>query len=1059
MINLIDYIMAARKTTVFLMLILITIGTLTFISIPKDAEPDIDVPFVYVSVVLPGISPEDSERLIVRPLETELKNIEGLKEISGMASQNYGSVLLEFDISFDKDKVLSDVREKVDLAKSEFPQDAEEPQVLEFNMATMPVITVSLSGRVPNRTLIFHAKELQNQIERIPGILEAPIVGDKEELLEILVSPTKLENYDVSLADLIRSITGNNRIVAAGSINKGQGKFSVKVPAVYESAQDVYNIGIITRGEGTVKLGDIAEIRSTFKENETYARIDGKPAIHLDVKKRIGENVILINKEIRKVGNSYKEDNLPNNIFINFSADTSDYINEMLDSLTNAISNAIISVMLLVIASLGIRSALMVGISIPTSFLMAITLLALSGGYINMMVMFGLLVSVGLLVDGSIVMVEYADRKMAEGLDRKSAYTQAYKRMIWPIISSTATTLAAFLPLVLWPGIPGQFMKWMPFMVSLVLVSSLFSALIFIPVMGSLFGKTEQKNKTKLDEEFNFEKLKGITLSYARLLEKCLKRPIMVLASAAFIVFSLIVLYSNFNAGSQYSVDTDSNQMLVHVNARGNLSPEEKLDLSVDVEEIVMTTDGVDRVLTSIGSGDGFNVYSAMGGSGNRTDQIASLMVELKPVHERRSADKIKDDILINSKLLPGIIVEAYKIENKPDTGKDIQMEVTSNNQDNLEKVTKLITSKLENMNGIQEVDNTMPLPGIEWIINVDRELAGRFGADISTIGAIVQLVTNGILVDKYRPDNSDDEVDIRVRFPEEYRMIEEFDQLRIPTSEGAVPLSNFVTRTPSSKVSTIERLDGLRIFKIRANTAIDPSTGKKFLAVDKSSELKEWISEQNLPKNVFIKFAGSDEEREESAAFLGNAMIGALFLMFIILLTQFNSFYQAAITLSTVILSTIGALTGLMIVGQYFSVIMTGLGIVSLAGIIVNNSIVLIDTYNRLRVQHDDPIETILHSAVQRFRPIVLTTATTMIALIPVALQITIGWFDRSIEFGGLMAAWWVPFSTAVIWGLGFSSILTLFLVPTLLSMPIYLKNNKRNVLKFFTNKTQPAE
>ena len=1051
--------MAARKTTVFLMLILITIGTFTFISIPKDAEPDIDVPFVYVSVVLPGISPEDSERLIVRPLETELKNIEGLKEISGMASQNYGSVLLEFDISFDKDKVLSDVREKVDLAKSEFPQDAEEPQVLEFNMATMPVMTVSLSGKVPNRTLIYHAKELQNQIERVPGILEAPIVGDKEELLEILVSPSKLENYDVSLADLIRSITGNNRIVAAGTINKGQGKFSVKVPAVYESAQDVYNIGIITRGEGTVKLGDIAEIRSTFKENETYARIDGKPAIHLDVKKRIGENVILINKEIRKVGNKYKQDNLSNNIYIDFSADTSDYINEMLGSLSNAISNAIISVMLLVIASLGIRSALMVGISIPTSFLMAITLLAVSGGYINMMVMFGLLVSVGLLVDGSIVMVEYADRKMAEGLDRKAAYTQAYKRMIWPIISSTATTLAAFLPLVLWPGIPGQFMKWMPFMVSLVLVSSLLSALIFIPVMGSLFGRTENKNNIKLDEEFSFNNLKGITLTYAKLLEKCLKRPMAVLMSAVLVVFTLIILYSNFNAGSQYSVDTDSNQMLVHVNARGNLSPEEKLDLSIDVEEIVMGTDGVDRVLTSIGSGDGFNVYSAMGGSGNRTDQIASLMVELKPVHERRSADKIKDDILSKSKLLPGIIVEAYKIENKPDTGKDIQMEITSNNKNNLEKVTKLITAKLENMDGIQEVDNTMPLPGIEWIINVDRELAGRFGADISTIGAIVQLVTNGILVDKYRPDNSDDEVDIRVRFPEEYRMIEEFDQLRIPTSEGAVPISNFVTRTPNSKVSTIERLDGLRIFKIRANTSIDPSTGKKYLAVDKSNELKKWISQESLPKNVFIKFAGSDEEREESAAFLGNAMIGALFLMFIILLTQFNSFYQAAITLSTVILSTIGALTGLMIVGQYFSVIMTGLGIVSLAGIIVNNSIVLIDTYNRLRVQHEDPIETILHSSVQRFRPIVLTTATTMIALIPVALQVTIGWFDRSIEFGGLMAAWWVPFSTAVIWGLGFSSVLTLFLVPTLLSMPIYFERNKHKILKFFTNKIQPAE
>jgi len=448
-----------------------------------------------------------------------------------------------------------------------------------------------------------------------------------------------------------------------------------------------------------------------------------------------------------------------------------------------------------------------------------------------------------------------------------------------------------------------------------------------------------------------------------------------------------------------------------------------------------------------------------MGGSGNRTDQIASLMIELHPVHERRSADKIKEDILKQTKLIAGIIVEAYKIENKPDTGKDIQIEITSSDPKNLEIVTKKIISKLENMEGVQEVDNTMPLPGIEWIIKVDRELAGRFGADISTIGAIVQLVTNGILVDKYRPDNSDDEVDIRVRFPEEYRMIEEFDKLRIPTNGGAVPLSNFVTRIPSQKVSTIERLDGERIFKVRANTSMNPATGKKFLTIDKNIELQNWIAQQNIPNNVFIKFAGSNEEREESAAFLGNAMLGALFLMFIILLTQFNSFYQAAITLSTVILSTIGALTGIMIVGQYFSVIMTGLGVVSLAGIIVNNSIVLIDTYNRLKNEHDDSIETILHSSVQRFRPIVLTTATTMIALIPVALQVTIGWFDRSIEFGGLMAAWWVPFSTAVIWGLGFSSVLTLFLVPTLLSVPIYLKRNRFNLINKLKSKAQPAE
>jgi len=354
-------------------------------------------------------------------------------------------------------------------------------------------------------------------------------------------------------------------------------------------------------------------------------------------------------------------------------------------------------------------------------------------------------------------------------------------------------------------------------------------------------------------------------------------------------------------------------------------------------------------------------------------------------------------------------------------------------------------------MDGIMEVDDTRSLPGIEWIINVDRELAGKYGIDVSIIGSIVQLVTNGILVDKYRPDDSEDEVDIRVRFPKDYRQLEQFDQLRIPTPDGAIPLSNFVERVPQQKVTSIERSNGTRILKIRANTMIDPITGKKILPFDKNIEIGKWINDQNFSNEVEIKFAGTNEDGEESAAFLGRAMLAALFLMFIILLTQFNSFYQAAITLSTVVLSTVGALTGLLITGQVFSVIMSGLGIVSLAGIIVNNSIVLIDTFNRLKDHTKNLNEAILHSAAQRLRPIILTTTTTMIGLTPVALQITIDWFGRSIEIGGLMSAWWVPFSTAVIWGLGFSSLLTLFLIPTLLALPNYLKGKKFNFDKRF--------
>ena len=1048
--------MAARRTVIFLMMIVISIGLLTYINIAKDAEPDIDIPLIYIGVAHQGISPEDAERLIVKPLENQLKTIEGLEDMMATAVNGFGSVMLEFDIKFDKDKALGDVREKVDMVKSKLPSDAEEPVVIEFNMAEMPTLVISLSGDVPDRTLFYHAKRLQTKIEAIPGILEAPITGDREDLMEILVSPSKLENYNISLMDLIKSITSNNRLVAAGSIDKGQGKFSIKVPAVYESAQDVYNLVIFSSGEGTVTLGDVAEIRKTYKDTESYARVNGKPAVALQIKKRIGENVLDINKIVRKESKKYT-DSLSENIKIDFTSDNSDYILEMLSSLQAAVINAIVSVMILIIAALGIRSALMVGISIPTSFLLAITILGATGGYINMMVMFGLLVSVGLLVDGSIVMVEYADRKMAEGLNRLDAYTQSYKRMLWPIVSSTATTLAAFLPLILWPGVSGEFMKWMPFMVSLVLISSLFSALIFIPVMGSLFGKTEQTNITKLNENFDVKQLTGYTKVYVKILARLIKAPIVTIVSSVIIVAVLFNLYTNFNAGARYSVEGDTNQMTVHVIARGNLSPSQKLTLALEVEDTVRSVKGIKTASTIIGGGSVDQMI--MSDAESRSDEIAMMMIELNPVQERRHADILREEILKKTSSIPGIFVEAYKIERKPESGKDIQLELTSSNNTELAKVTEKLSNKLKTMDGVIEVDDTRSLPGIEWVIKVDRELAGKYGVDVSIIGAIVQLVTNGILVDKYRPDDSEDEVDIRVRFPKEYRQLEQFDQLRIPTPDGAVPLSNFVKRIPQQRVSSIDRENGSRILKVRANTSIDPVTGKKILPFNKNLEISDWIKSQNFSNQVNIKFAGTNEDGEESAAFLGRAMLGALFLMFVILLTQFNSFYQAAITLSTVVLSTVGALTGLLITGQVFSVIMSGLGIVSLAGIIVNNSIVLIDTYNRLKDDEVDPIETIIHSAAQRLRPILLTTATTMIGLTPVALQITIDWFGRSIEFGGLMSAWWVPFSTAVIWGLGFSSLLTLFLIPTLLALPVYLKNNKENLEKRFFKLTESAK
>ena len=485
--------------------------------------------------------------------------------------------------------------------------------------------------------------------------------------MEILVSPSKLENYNISLMDLIRSITANNRLVAAGSIDKGQGKFSIKVPAVYESAQDVYNLVIFSSGDGAVTLGDVAEIRKTYKDTESFARVNGRPAVALQVKKRIGENVLEINEKVRLEAEEYVE-NLSENIEINFTSDNSDYILEMLKSLQAAVTNAIISVMILVIGALGIRSALMVGISIPTSFLMAISLLALSGGYINMMVMFGLLVSVGLLVDGSIVMVEYADRKMAEGLNRLDAYTQSYKKndMAYYIFNSNnfgSIPSFNFMARCFWPIYEVDAVYGKP---SISIIS--FSALIFIPVMGSIFGKTEKKDIAKLNDKFDLRNLSGFTKVYIDILQKLIKTPILTVISSIGIVIILFNLYVNFNAGARYSVEGDTNQMTVHIIARGNLSPSQKLGIALDVEDIVRTVDGIKTTSTLIGGASAEQMIMSDGES--RSDEIAMMMIELKPVHERRHADILRQEILEKTSILPGVIVESYKVERKPEVWK-----------------------------------------------------------------------------------------------------------------------------------------------------------------------------------------------------------------------------------------------------------------------------------------------------------------------------------------------------------------------------------------------------
>ena len=1051
--SLLAQILSRPRTVLTMMVVMVAAGIFTYITIPKEADPDIDVPTFVVNIVQQGISPEDAERLLVKPMETELRGLEGVKELTANASQGVASIVVEFSVGTDLAKASSDLREKVDQVKPELPTAADEPIVREINLSQFPVMVVSLSGDLPERTLYARAKYLQNQIESIASVLEARLSGEREELLEITINPVRLESYNISQEELVRAVTRNNQLIAAGSLDTGGGKFNVKVPGLFETGADVYNLPIKTSDLGVVTLKDVATIKRTFKDATAFGRFNGKPSIVIQVIKRTGTNIIDNNAAVKaKVLSATKD--WPSTIKVDFALDQSRFIFEVLGSLEAAIITAIALVMIVCVAALGARSALMVGLAIPTSFMIGFLIMNLLGMTVNMMLMFGLVLTVGMLVDGAIVITEYADRKMAEGLARKDAYILAAERMFWPITSSTATTLAAFLPMLLWPGMSGEFMSYLPITVIIVLTAALVTAMIFLPVLGTLFGKRagpvdEGVAAIAGNTMFNPDAVPGLTGLYVRTLARIVRYPLTVAAITIAVSFGVFSLFGKYNNGVEFFVDTEPEQALVFVSARGNLSAVEQLALVKQVERIVLGVSGLKSVFTETGGPDN-GPEMGTGISDPPVDQVGLITLELEDYGKRRRGKVILQEIRDKTADLPGVKVEVRKREDGPPTGKAVRLEVRGNDFATVEKITKQVRAHVNSMEGLRDVEDTSPLPGIEWELTVDRKEAGRFGANIQSVGTMIQLVTNGVLVGTYRPDDADDEVDIRLFVPRNDRSIDQLDTLRIQTDKGMVPLKNFVTRSPKPRVNTITRKDGEFVMTVKA------AAEEGVLGDTKVTELNEWLQAQTWPENIAFRFRGADEEQKESGAFLAKAMVGALFIMFLILVTQFNSFYQAILTLSTIVLSVVGVLIGMMLTGQTFSIIMTGTGIIALAGIVVNNSIVLIDTFNRLRIAGVNAIDAALQACAQRLRPVMLTTITTMLGLLPMAMQFNFNFFDRVIQVGSVTSIWWVQLSTAIICGLGFSTLLTLVLTPSMLALPeVY----RETFAKWFGKAKAPAK
>ncbi|WP_299887119.1 efflux RND transporter permease subunit [uncultured Ruegeria sp.] len=1182
----------ARMVLAFIAISLV-IGGFAYVSLPKEGEPDIEIPALFVSVQFPGISAEDSENLLVKPMETELADLDGLKEMSSTAAEGYGGVALEFDFGWDKTAIMADVRDAMNTAQAEFPEGAEQYSLYEINFSEFPIVIVNLTGSVPERTMARVAKDLQDDLEALDSVLEAGIAGNRDELLEVIIDPLRLEAYNVTAAELISVVQNNNQLIAAGEVETEQGTFSVKIPSSFKTAQDVYELPIKVNGDRVVTLGELAEINYTFEDREGTARFDGAPTVALQVVKRKGFNLIDTVEQVKATiadAQTKWPAELQAAVDVGTSNDQSRIVGSMVSQLEGSVLTAIALVMIVVLASLGSRAALLVGFAIPTSFLLCFAFLAVMGISISNIVMFGLILAVGMLVDGAIVVVEYADKRIKDGVGPMHAYVEAAQRMFWPIVSSTATTLCAFLPMLFWPGVPGEFMGMLPVTLIFVLSASLIVALIYLPVMGGVSGRLSRVFDRSSDwlrartpwwlravlvppsfylvflgamQVLNPTYLLpagtpgsvvfgailviagafagSVTLGAARLerapetrvhtakehtpfgyvIKFLVGNPIMPIVSIVAIGFAVMMVMSAYganNRGVEFFVESEPEQATAYVRARGNISLTEMDAMVYEAEQVIASHPAVINVFSFAGEG-GLNQNT--GGASAPADTVGRVQFEIIPWEDRPNisepiagglfdrhvvapeydGDFVLEELNVELAKIPGFVVEILPLEQGPASAKPVHLRIKGNGWDDLTSATVAAREAFETTPGLIKIEDTLPLPGIDWQIDVDVAKAGRFGADVATVGAMVQLVTRGILLGEMRPDTTDEEIEIRVRLPEEDRVLSTLDVLKVRTQDGLVPLSNFVTRQPVAKLAEINRVDQERYYDVKADVepglskavtdgpdgteqrlavvreledgvastsaTLTTTDGKRFDLVqltgadsveslrsamengdaqvilinpnERIAVLTEWLDTEPFAKTISWEWTGDQEDQAESGAFLVNAFAGALGLMFVILLAQFNSFYNSVLVLLAVVLSTTGVLIGMMVMQQPFSIIMTGTGIVALAGIVVNNNIVLIDTYQEYS-RYMPRIDAIVRTAEARIRPVLLTTLTTMAGLTPMMFGLSLDFINGGYSIDSPTALWWKQLATAVVFGLGIATVLTLIVTPSFLALRVWV-------------------
>ncbi len=1012
--------LAIRFRVAVLVFVVIAIigGSYSYVSLPREGFPDITIPHVYVTAAYDGTSPEEIERLIAIPLEKKLNDVDGIKTLRATAAENACIVDVEFIAGQDIEQARLRVKDKVDLARPDLPEDLDEPVVEALNFSTdVPVFTFAISGDPDPARLKSLAEQIQDRLELVPGVRQAEIAGTLEREIRVVVDQQRLASYGIALPLVMRRLSEENATVTAGNLEVAGSKFQVRVPGEFRLASDLRGILLATPGGRPVYLTDVATVEDTTKDRDSISRVDGKPCVSLSVTKRAGENAVAVIRRVKEALDGFL---LPPEVRLTTVMDMSDYVASMISELENNIFSGFVLVVLVLLVFMGLRNALLVGLAIPLSMLVAFVVMRLYGATLNMMVLFSLVLSVGMLVDNAIVIVENTYRLRMEGRSRLEASRRGAAEVAWPVLTSTLTTVAAFVPLMFWPDIMGQFMWFMPWTIIITLSSSLFVGLVMNPAICSFLIQARPRDRHAHRHPF--------VAGYERFLRGILAHRGPSLALGLLFLILSILVYGRLDLGFELFPTVDPRNAQVYVKFPQGTSIDRTDEVVRRIEPLLACED-VKFVLSTVGAGAGGDALFGMGTGGPHQ---AKIHIEFKKMEERRgnTLDHV-NRFRRAMPVVPGAEIVVEREKDGPPTGAPVEIEVSGDDFETLRQIASDVSRIVAAVPGVVDLrdDFEDALPELQF--HVDRERAALLGADTRSIGTFLRMSLYGIEGGRFRGEK--DEYDITLRLPEGQRnTLDWLDRIRIPLPAGAtVPITSLGEFRYSAGRGAIQRKDQKRVIKISAN---DAGRGVDRILAD----VKEKVGALALPRGYDVAYTGENKEMQQSGAFLSRAFLVASAAILIILVIQFNSVLVPGIIFSSVVLSLVGVMWGLVICRMKFGIIMTGLGVITLAGVVVNNAIVLIDCIRQLREEGLPLREAIVAAGVRRLRPVLLTASTTVLGLIPMAVGFSVeihAWPWRFVG-GAESSAWWAPMAVAVIFGLTVATVLTLGLVPAMYSL-----------------------